>query len=101
MYDREVDPVTEQAHAMSVRALLVLLLLSTALSAEAREAREAEGDGTGCSSDYAGSAAPDSDPVPAARRQDTGKPAIPRGSGSGADASRPARWHSFLPGMIR
>lgn len=100
MYYREVDPVTEQATAMSVRALLATILLILALPAEAREGR-GEGDGTTCSSDYAASAAPDADPVPAARRTESGKPAIPRGTGSDVDVSRPARWHSFLPGMIR
>lgn len=103
MYDPEVDPVTEQASAMSVRALLVLTLLSLALPSEAREARMAGpgGDGSACSTDYAASTGPDLDPVRAARRPESEKPAIPRGTGSDADASRPARWHSFLPGMFR
>lgn len=102
MYDPEVDPVTEQASVMSLRALPVLILLSLALPAEAREARMAGpgGDGAGCSSDYA-SPGPDVDPVRAAKRPESEKPAIPRGTGSDADASRPPRWHSFLPGMFR
>ncbi len=105
MYDPEVDPVTAQAPVMSLRALLVLTLLSLALPAEAREARMGGpgGDGSACSTDYASSAGPDVDPVRAARRPESDKPAIPRGTGTGADAdaSRPPRWHSFLPGMFR
>ena len=103
MYDPGVDPVTEQAFVMSVRAFLVLTLLSLALPAAAREARMAGpgGDGSACSTDYAASAGPDVDPVRAARRPESEKPAIPRGTGADADASRPPRWHSFLPGMFR
>lgn len=92
---------------MSLRILAVLTLLSLALPAEAREARMAGpgGDGSACSTDYAASTAPDVDPVRAARRPESEKPAIPRGTGTGtgsdADASRPPRWHSFLPGMFR
>lgn len=102
MYDPEADPVTEQAPVMSFRALPVLILLSLALPVEAREARMAGpgGDGSGCSTDYA-SPGLDADPVRAAKRPESEKPAIPRGTGSDADASRPPRWHSFLPGMFR
>ena len=103
MYDPGVDPVTEQAPVMSFRILAALTLLSLALPVEAREVRMAGpgGDGSACSTDYATSAGPDVDPVRAARRPESEKPAIPRGTGSDADASRPARWHSFLPGMFR
>lgn len=85
---------------MSVRALIAMLLLSLAMSAEAREARLAGpgGDGADCSADYASGSAPDVDPVRAARRPEAEKPVSPRGD---ADASRGPRWHSFLPGMFR
>ena len=100
MYDRELDPVTEQAPAMSVRALPVALLLCLALPAEARDARMAgEGAGTACTADYATSSTPDADPVRSGRRPAADKPATSRGAD--ADASRPPRWHSFLPGMFR
>ncbi|WP_133000412.1 hypothetical protein [Luteimonas arsenica] len=89
---------------MSVRALPIALLLCLALPAEARDARMASagGDGSSCTADYPAGAAPDVDPARAARRQDSEKPAIPRGTtGTDVDATRPPRWHSFLPGMFR
>ena len=86
---------------MSVRALFAMILLSLAIPAEAREVRLAGpgGDGSTCSTDYATSAAPDVDPARAARRTETDKPVTSRGADS--DATRPPRWHSFLPGMFR
>jgi len=86
---------------MSVRALLATTLLVLALPAEAREARLAGpgGDGAGCSTDYAHSAASDVDPARVAKPASSEKPAIPRGAE--VDASRPPRWHSFLTGMFR
>jgi hypothetical protein len=78
-----------------------MTLLFAAASAEAREVRMAGagGDGSGCSTDYAGSATSDVDPARVAKPSTSDKPAIPRGAD--ADASRPPRWHSFLPGMFR
>lgn len=86
---------------MSVRALPVALLLCLAVPAEARDARMAaeDADGTACSADYAGSSTPEADPVRTGRRPAADKPATSRGAD--ADASRPPRWHSFLPGMFR
>jgi hypothetical protein len=101
MYDQGVDPVTVQAHAMFVRALFAMTLLSLAVSAEAREARMAGpgGDGSNCAPDYAIGAEPDVDPVRTTRRIEPDKPVSPRGGDS--EVSRPPRWHSFLPGMFR
>jgi len=101
MYDPEVDPVTEQAPAMSVRALIAMLLLSLALSAEAREARLAGpgGDGADCSTDDPAGSTADIDPARAARRVDGEQPVMPRGADS--EGPRGPRWHSFLPGMFR
>ena len=86
---------------MSVRVLIALLLLTLAMSAEAREARLAgpDGDGSSCSADYAASSAPDVDPGRAARRPEAEKPGASRGADP--DAARGPRWHSFLPGMFR
>jgi hypothetical protein len=94
-------PVTEQAPAMSVRAILAISLLSLTFQAGAREARMAGagGDGSGCSADYPASGAPDVDPARASRRPEAEKPVTPRGADP--DAARPPRWHSFLPGMFR
>ena len=101
MYDPEVDPVTVQAPAMSVRATFAVTLLSLAFPVAAQDARVSGtgGDGSTCSANYATSAAPDADPVRTGKRPDSEKPAIPRGAD--ADAARPPRWHSFLPGMFR
>lgn len=88
---------------MSVRALLAmtLLFLAATATAQAREVRLAGpgGDGAGCSTDYAGSATADVDPARVTKPATSEKPAIPRGADP--DASRPPRWHSFLPGMFR
>ena len=86
---------------MSVRILPVAFMLCLALPAEARDARMAApgADGTACTTDYAGSAAPEVDPARPARRPESEKPTMSRGSD--AEASRPPRWHSFLPGMFR
>ncbi|WP_132985667.1 hypothetical protein [Luteimonas terricola] len=86
---------------MSVRATFAVTLLFLALPAAAQDARLSgtDGDGSACSADYATSAAPDADPVRGGKRPESDKPAIPRGAG--ADAARPPRWHSFLPGMFR
>ena len=102
MYDPEVDPVTEQAPVMSARALIAVTLLFLALPAGAREIRMASaGSGSDCAADYPAGAAPDVDPVRAARRPESEAPAIPRGTGADPDVPRPPRWHSFLPGMFR
>ena len=100
MYDPWVDPVTEQAPAMSVRATLPVILLLLASPVAAHEARMAagDGDGTSCSADYPANAAAEADPA-RAKRTESEKPSIPRGAESGA--SRPPRGHSFLPGMFR
>jgi len=82
---------------MSVRATsAVMLFWLLALPAAANESRAPveAGDGTTCSAD----ASQEADPA-RAKRTDADKPAIPRGARS--DASRPPRWHSFLPGMFR
>ncbi len=86
---------------MFVRALIAMTLLSLAVPAEAREARMAGpgGDGSSCSTDYATGAEPDVDPVRTTRRIEPEKPVSPGGADS--EASRPPRWHSFLPGMFR
>ena len=100
LYDRKIDPVTEQAPAMSVRTALAALLLSLALPAVAQDAGAGD-DGLSCTSDYAGNPAPDPDPARASKRVDADKPAIPRGAGSDSNPARQPRWHSFLPGMFR
>ncbi len=86
---------------MSVRALPVALLMCLAFAAEAREVRMAGagGDGGGCSADYPSGATAEADPARPARRPDSDK--APMSRGSDPDAARPPRWHSFLPGMFR
>jgi len=86
---------------MSVRATFAVTLLSLALPVAAQDARLSGtgGDGSGCSADYGSSATPDANQVRAGKRPEADKPSISRGAD--ADAARPPRWHSFLPGMFR
>lgn len=85
---------------MSVRTVLALALLFSALPALAREAPSGSPQDQGCSADQGAAGAATDDPARASRRPEAEKPALPRGASP--DVSRPGpRWHSFLPGMFR
>lgn len=91
---------------MAPRLLLCLLLACAALPAAARQAALMDANGaSGCPT----VADADADAEPATRAVDkravapkrSTRPAAARSGGDADAASRPPRWHSFLPGMIR
>lgn len=90
---------------MAPRLLLCLLLACVALPAAARQAAMMDANGGG-GCPVATDAEADTEPALRAGDKRAAvpkrtRPAATRGTGDADASSRPPRWHSFLPGMIR